>query len=362
VPPAHSPRKEPGIWKEMVALDSTLAEASKALAHKRATELAQSMRSVLDAQVAERAQAKREQKELTEREGQAQREREAAARRGEREAAAAKAAAAEAAARQIAEFTEAERERRAAEVARRNAEEMALVKAAHASLVSSEQAAAATKQREKEALKSFMQSNEAVLAERRRKAEALKAEETAAAKRAVAAMDAAEARRLAEIADREAALRKKLDAMGEHYAKVEADNRAQEARLEAERRRGEAARDAEEMARAQRRKAFEGEIKKEVALQLEEKARVVAANKQEQLAARRVAEAGAAQVLRSLEEEKRAREAKAHAYSSELDVLVRQKLAAASLADETPLERKLVATFMSEVKGALKQGKVPLTL
>ena len=78
--------------------------------------------------------------------------------------------------------------------------------------------------------------------------------------------------------------------------------------------------------------------------------------------ARAAAEAGAAAVLRDEAAERAAREARAARYSSELDVLLQQKLAAAALADETPLERKLVSSFLKEVKGELSKGKVPLTL
>ena len=78
--------------------------------------------------------------------------------------------------------------------------------------------------------------------------------------------------------------------------------------------------------------------------------------------ARAAAEAAAAAVVREEAAAKAAREARAAQYSSELDALLRQKVAQAGLADETPLERKLVTSFLAGVKGQLERGKVPLTL
>jgi colicin import membrane protein len=361
VPPKRSPKKDPGVWKEMVELDTQLAEVARETEKARALKVAVAMRADLDAQVAEREAQRKAEREKGARERGELLAAAEAARRAAAEASAAKAVAAAEAARKIVEFGLAEKARKEEETKKKWEAEAASIRASEELLVKAEAATLAQRAKEKEDLVNFMRSNDSVIAARKAAQAQERAAENAAARAAVAAMDAAEAKRLAELKAKEDQLKAKLAAMGDVYAKQAADERELLARLEAERVRGEKARDQLEIDREVKRKAFEESIKKEVGLQLSEKERAAAAEKAREREARRVADATAAAVKREEEAERVRKDQKARGYQAELDAQMVAKLASMSLPDETPLERTSVKTFIRETQGSLKRGKVPMT-
>jgi len=361
VPPKRSPRKDPGIWKEVVELDTTIARVAAVTERARALDVATRMRADLDVQVAEREAAKQSERENGRREREALLAKEEASRKADREKAHAKAVAAAEAARKIVDFGLEEKAKKEKALKEKFSQEAAAIKASEELLVKAEKAAALQRAREKEDLKHFMKSNDSVIAARKAKLEEERQAENKAARAAIAAMDAAEERRLADIKAREDALKAKLSAMGDVYAKQAADERELEARLEAERKRGERARDQQEIDREIRRKAFEESIKKEVAIQLSEKESAAAKAKAFDRELRKAADAAAAQVLRDIESERAVKTARAAQYQFDLDLQLQNKLASMAIADETPLEKTAAKTFIKEVKGALEKGKIPLT-
>ena len=359
---ARSPRKDPGIWREVVALDQELAKAAVATERARYEKVSVKMRSDLDAQVAERraGEAAERARALVERDALVAAER--AHHADVRRAAAEKVAAAETAARSNAEFGQQEKARKEAETKKKWAEEAAAIKAQEALILRAEEGARRAKEREKETLLASARMNEEVIAARKARVAEEQAAEMRAAREAVAAMDRREAARLAELAAKEAALKAKLNAMGNVYAaKMENDRRA-ELRAEEERLRGERARDAEEVARAQRKRDFEASIKREVEVQLAEKAARAEAERALNREARRRAEGLAADAERDAAEAKRRAQERAVLYASQLDGLVAAKTAELGVPDDTPLERALASSFLSKTKASLQQGKVPLTL
>jgi hypothetical protein len=359
---ARSPRKDPGIWREVVALDQELARAAAATERERYERVSVKMRNDLDAQVAERraAEAAERARALTERDALVAAEQQHRAEA--RAAAAAKAAAAELAARKNVEFGLQEKARKEADTKKKWAEEAAAIKSQEAQILKAEENAKRVKEREKETLLASARMNEEVIAARKARLAEEQAAEMKAAREAVEAMDRREAARLAELAAKEAALKAKLNAMGNVYAAKMENDRLAELRAEEERVRGERARDAEELARAQRKRDFEASIKKEVAVQLAEKAARAEAERALNREARRRAEDLAAAAERDAAEEKRRAAARAVQYAAQLDGLVAAKTAELAVPDDTPLERAFAGSFLSKTKASLQQGRVPLTL
>jgi hypothetical protein len=359
---ARSPRKDPGIWREVVALDQELAKASVVTERARYEQVSVKMRNDLDAQVAERRATAEAERVRALAERAAVDAAEKAHYSEQRAAAAAKVAAAELAARKNIEFGLQEKARKEAETKKKWAEEAAAIRAQEALIEKAEAHAAVVKAREKETLLASARMNEEVIAARKARLAEEQAAEMKAAREAVEAMDRREAARLAELAAKEAALKAKLNAMGNVYAAKMENDRLAELRAEEERLRGERARDAEEVARAQRKRDFEASIKKEVAAQLTEKAARAEAERALNREARRRAEDLAAAAERDAAEEKRRAQARAVQYASQLDTLVAAKSAELAVPDDTPLERAFASSFLSKTKASLQQGKVPLTL